>query len=107
MNPVLRYTVLRSLLYYFAVQKESLRPQALSPTKTSPSSKKISRLSDGLNSSKISRLNEALMEINPDYIPIGFSITSALSCSSTTLREAVKATETAVATLMSVIAPGL
>jgi hypothetical protein len=53
--------------------------------------------------SKISRLNEALHSINPKYKPIGFSITSIESCSSSILQDAVTATETAVSTLMSVI----
>ena len=53
--------------------------------------------------SKISRLNEALHSINPKYKPIGFSITSIESCSSSILQDAIFATETAVSTLMSVI----
>merc|ERR1712001_349664 len=55
---------------------------------------------------KISQLNEALTAINPRYKPIGFSITSLASCSPNVLEDAVEATETAVSTLMSVIAPG-
>lgn len=55
---------------------------------------------------KIGRLNDALMDINPSYKPVGFSITSLASCSPNVLEDAVEATETAVSTLMSVIAPG-
>ncbi len=54
------------------------------------------------DSSKINQLNEALKDLNPGYNPNGFSITSVDSCS----KEAVVATETAVSTLISVIAPG-
>ena len=52
---------------------------------------------------KIGRLNEALRAINPNYRPLGFSITSIESCSASVLEDAVQATETAVSTLMSVI----
>ena len=58
------------------------------------------------SSNKIIRLNEALKDLNPDYDPIGFSVTSAKSCSPATLQEAVRATEAAISTIMSVIAPG-
>jgi len=56
--------------------------------------------------SKIANLNEALQAINPRYQPIGFSITSMESCSPSVLQDAVSAAETAVFTIMSVIAPG-
>eukprot|EP00096_Caligus_rogercresseyi_P007313 TRINITY_DN25140_c0_g1_i1.p1 TRINITY_DN25140_c0_g1~~TRINITY_DN25140_c0_g1_i1.p1 ORF type:complete len:665 (+),score=255.38 TRINITY_DN25140_c0_g1_i1:164-2158(+) len=55
---------------------------------------------------KISRLNDALQAVNPRYKPIGFSITSIESCSPSVLQDAIAATDTAVSTLLSVIAPG-
>uniref|UniRef100_A0A0K2UA58 BZIP domain-containing protein n=1 Tax=Lepeophtheirus salmonis TaxID=72036 RepID=A0A0K2UA58_LEPSM len=55
---------------------------------------------------KISRLNDALQAVNPRYRPIGFSITSIESCSPSVLQDAVAATDTAISTLLSVIAPG-
>jgi len=55
---------------------------------------------------KINQLNQALTAINPSYKPVGFSITSLASCSPNVLEDAIDATETAVSTLMSVIAPG-
>lgn len=56
--------------------------------------------------SKIANLNDALQAINPRYQPIGFSITSMESCSRSVMEDAVLAAETAVFTIMSVIAPG-
>ncbi|XP_059095301.1 uncharacterized protein LOC131890048 [Tigriopus californicus] len=55
---------------------------------------------------KIVNLNEALKSINPQYKPTGFSITSIESCSPAILEDALLATETAVSTILSVIAPG-
>lgn len=83
------------------VQKDSLQVKPAPASIQVPSNKPADNIF-----TKISRLNDALHEINPKYKPIGFSITSIESCSPSILQDAVAATETAFSTLMSIIAPG-
>jgi len=55
---------------------------------------------------KYQNLNESLVAFNPAYKPLGFTINSLTSCSEGVLKDALMATQTAVSTILSTIAPG-
>jgi len=59
-----------------------------------------------LPSHKIQRLHSALTQVNPQYRAPGFTITSLNECSEGVLQDAIRATQVAVNTLLSAIAPG-
>jgi len=46
------------------------------------------------------------MALNPNYKPLGFTIDSLASCSEGVLNDALKATQEAMTTILSTIAPG-
>ena len=48
-------------------------------------------------------LKEALMALNPNYKPLGFTIDSLASCSEGVLNDALKATQEAMTTILSTI----
>ena len=48
-------------------------------------------------------LNEALMALNPDYEPLGFTINSLSSCSPGVMKDTLNATKAAMATILSTI----
>jgi len=54
----------------------------------------------------IQRLMESLTACNPSYKPPGFTINNLEECSQGVLQDAIQATQTAVTTLLSAIAPG-
>jgi hypothetical protein len=54
----------------------------------------------------LQKLHAALALSNPAYKPPGFTITSLSECSEGVLQDAIHATETAVSTILSAIAPG-
>merc|ERR1719282_1369108 len=54
----------------------------------------------------LQKLHAALALSNPAYKPPGFTITSLSECSEGVLQDAINATETAVSTILSAIAPG-
>merc|ERR1712130_1022451 len=54
----------------------------------------------------VQKLHAALALSNPAYKPPGFTITSLSECSEGVLQDAIHATETAVSTILSAIAPG-
>merc|ERR1712008_590323 len=54
----------------------------------------------------LQKLHAALALSNPAYNPPGFTITSLSECSEGVLQDAIHATETAVSTILSAIAPG-
>ena len=49
------------------------------------------------------QLNTALAAANPDYKPLGFTITSLASCSESVLQDALRTSRTAVTTLLRTI----
>jgi len=55
---------------------------------------------------KYQNLNESLVAFNPAYKPLGFTINSLSSCSEGVLKDALLATQTAMSTILSTIAPG-
>merc|ERR1712130_716702 len=54
----------------------------------------------------LQKLHAALAQSNPAYKPPGFTITPLSECSEGVLQDAIHATETAVSTILSAIAPG-
>lgn len=54
----------------------------------------------------LQKLHAALAQSNPAYKPPGFTITSLSECSEGVLQDAIHATETAVSTILTAIAPG-
>ena len=68
-----------------------------------PSRLKIQQNPD-LDSSKARQdLNDALMALNPDFEPLGFTINSLSSCSPGVLNDTLKTTKAAMATILSTI----
>jgi len=55
---------------------------------------------------KYQKLNDSLAAFNPAYKPLGFTINSLSSCSESVLADALLATQTAMSTILSSIAPG-
>merc|ERR1712032_1060959 len=62
--------------------------------------------SDQQQGGPLQKLHAALALSNPAYKPPGFTITSLSECSEGVLQDAIHATETAVSTILSAIAPG-
>ena len=57
-----------------------------------------------LDSSKAKKdLHDALMALNPDYKPLGFTIDSLASCSDGVLNDTLRATKAAMTTILSTI----
>lgn len=75
-----------------------------STTDTIPSNSTHSPRSDQAKAKQ--NLKEALMALNPNYKPLGFTIDSLASCSEGVLNDALKATQEAMTTILSTIAPG-
>jgi len=81
------------------------RPQAL-PLLPPTLSLTPSPINTESSTQKIQKLHSALAAVNPGYRPPGFTITSLSECSEGVLQDAIRATQVAVSTLLSAIAPG-
>merc|ERR1711879_1095492 len=75
-----------------------------STTDTIPQNSTISPQSDQAKAKR--NLTEALMALNSNYKPLGFTIDSLASCSEGVRNDAIKATQDAMTTILSTIAPG-
>jgi len=62
--------------------------------------------SEGTIFAKIGKLNDSLQAVNPRYKPLGFSITNLQSLSPGVLQDTLAATQIALQTILSSIAPG-
>jgi len=77
------------------VQKPTYKPPVASAS-----------LNQGSLFSKIEHLNESIQAVNPRYKPLGFSITNLESLSPSVLQDTLAATQAALQTVLSTIAPG-
>merc|ERR1712193_503078 len=86
-------------------QKPQARVAASSTASSSSvavsSSSQTSSLPDSSKAKK--DLHDALMALNPDYKPLGFTIDSLASCSDGVLNDTLRATKAAMTTILSTI----
>jgi len=93
------------------IQPLPQRPQArivatssLNLASASASQQTAKNNSDGSKSRQ--DLHTALTALNPDFRPLGFTITSLSSCSEGVMRDSLAATKAAITTILTSIAPG-
>jgi len=77
---------------------------SIAASQTSPSAGQSQTRPDSTRAKQ--ELNDALMALNPEYNPLGFTINSLSSCSDGVLKDTVAATKAAMSTILSSIAPG-
>jgi len=91
------------------ISNSSLAATSILPNMSRQQVARLASTSEGADQQQggaLQKLHAALALSNPAYKPPGFTITSLSECSEGVLQDAINATETAVSTILSAIAPG-